>query len=57
MTAPTVTMTAQSTVNLGTTSTFAILAGESITNTGTTIINGDAGGDVGIYAGKFGHRV
>jgi LPXTG-motif cell wall-anchored protein len=34
-------------VNLGTTSTFAILAGSAITNTGTTIINGN----VGLYPG------
>jgi uncharacterized repeat protein (TIGR01451 family) len=38
-------------VNLGTTSTFAVLAGTTITNTGTTIINGDAGGNVGLYPG------
>jgi len=49
----------QATVNLGTTSTFAVLAGTRITNTGTTIINGSAGGnidgnvggDVGVYSG------
>ena len=40
-------MAAQPTVNLGTTSTFAVLAGSAITNTGTTIINGRAGGNVG----------
>lgn len=38
-------------VELGTTSTFAVLAGTTITNTGTTTISGDAGGDVGLYPG------
>jgi len=38
-------------VELGTTSTFAVLAGTTIINTGTTTINGDAGGDVGLYPG------
>lgn len=38
-------------VNLGTTSNFALLAGESITHTGAILINGDAGNDVGLHPG------
>jgi hypothetical protein len=59
MAAPITTMAAQPTVNLGTTSTFAVLAGSTITNTGTTSISGSAGGnvdgnvggDVGLFPG------
>ena len=43
---------AQPTVPLGTTSTFAILAGTTITNTGSTIINGSAGGNIGVSTGS-----
>jgi len=49
--APMVSIAAQSTVDLGTTSSYAVLAGSAITNTGTTIIKGSAGGDVGLYPG------
>ena len=47
MAAPRLAMAADAAVKVGTTSNFAILAGETITNTGSTIITGD----VGLYAG------
>ena len=44
-------MAAQPTVNLGTTSSFAVLAGSTITNTGPTTVDGNAGGSMGLDPG------
>lgn len=49
---PTVAFAAQPTVDLGTTSTFAVLAGSGVTSIGPTTINGSAGGDIGISPGS-----
>jgi uncharacterized repeat protein (TIGR01451 family) len=43
MAVPATSMAAEATVDLGSTASFAILAGETITNTGPTEINGDVG--------------
>lgn len=48
---PTTSMASQATVNLGTTAEYAVLAGSTITNTGTTTINGSVGGNIGLYPG------
>jgi LPXTG-motif cell wall-anchored protein len=44
---PAISNAAQPTVNLGSTSNFAVLAGSGITNTGPTTVGGTAGGDMG----------
>jgi len=49
---PTMCIAAEPTVNLGTTEGFAILSGQTITNTGSTVISGSAGADVGMYPGS-----
>ena len=41
----------EATVDLGTTVSFGVLAGSTITNTGPTTINGNAGGDIGVHPG------
>jgi len=44
---PAISNAAEPTVNLGSTSNFAVLAGSGITNTGPTTVGGSAGGDLG----------
>lgn len=44
-------MAAEATVYLGSTENFAVLAGSTVTNTGTTVISGSAGGNVGLSPG------
>ena len=54
MAVPTLSMAAELKVNLGTTSSFAVLAGTTITNTGATTITGstpEGGGNVGLHPG------
>ena len=51
---PVTAIAAEPPVNLGSTSTFAILAGTGIINTGPSVVSGDAGGDVGSHpTGSF----
>lgn len=49
--APTTIVSAGQSVNLGSTSNFAVLAGTTITNAGTTTINGKDSGKVGLFPG------
>ncbi|MEA4889026.1 MAG: ice-binding family protein [Clostridiaceae bacterium] len=52
LTVPATVMAAESTVNLGTTASFAVLAGTTITNTGPTTIGGSVGGNIGVSPGS-----
>lgn len=51
--APVKALAEQPPVGLGSTEGYAVLAGSTITNTGTTIINGSAGGNVGLHPGTI----
>lgn len=51
MAVPVVGASVQNAVNLGTASSYAILAGSTITNTGTSQIGGTAGGNIGLHPG------
>lgn len=52
MAVPAVSMAAQAPVDLGTASSFGVLAGTTITNTGATTVGGNAGGDIGVAPGS-----
>lgn len=53
MTIPVMSASVQAPVNLGTASSFAVLAGSTITNTGTSVIGGTAGGNIGLHPGTI----
>ena len=48
---PVTLLAADSPVDLLSASSYAVLAGSTITNTGPTLISGDAGGNIGLYPG------
>lgn len=52
MAVPALSMGAQAPVDLGTASSFGVLAGTTITNTGPTTVGGNAGGDIGVSPGS-----
>lgn len=53
MTIPVMSASVQAPVNLGTASSFAVIAASTITNTGTTQIGGTAGGNIGLHPGTI----
>ena len=50
--APAGVVAGEATVELGTAADFAVLAGQTVTNTGPSVIGGDAGGNVGVSPGS-----
>ena len=51
LTVPARVQAAEATVGLGTAASYAVLAGETITNTGPTAISGSVGGNIGVSPG------
>jgi type VI secretion system secreted protein VgrG len=48
---PSISLAANPVIRQGTTSTYGVLAGSTVTNTGATTISGTAGGDIGLSPG------